>query len=275
MKKILVPTDFSSCAADALSVAVQIASRSGGELYILHLDTAPDLTVHAGRMLSAVADRGPERQVRAELFRMADEVEHQGLTVHTILVEDTSGQGIIDYLLPYGIELIVMGSHGHKGLRDRLLGSMARKVVRESPVPVLVIHGIPEQGIRLRDFMFASTFRKDQSAAIRSVAGLVALFGGTLHVVYINLYLHLIREEVARETVAALMVSWPELRHTVTVSETNDETFGIRNFANLCHADMIAVSMEHQTLPGRILNPAVAERLIKQETRPLLILPPS
>ena len=273
MKKILVPTDFSACADDALTVAVQVALRAGAELYILHMDTAPDVTVHAGRLDAAMFDKEQARNNRAELFRMADEVEHQGITVHTILVEDTSGQHISEYILPYGIDLIVMGSHGHKSILERILGSTGRKLVRESPVPLLVIHGIPESGIRLRDFLFASTFRHDQSNAIRMVASLVTLFGGTLHVVYINLYSHLIREEIAKETVESLLVSWPDLPHTVTVSATNDETWGIRKFANLCHADVIAVSMDHQTLPGRILNPSAAERLIRQESRPLLILP--
>lgn len=273
MKKILVPTDFSPCAGHALSVAVQVAAKAGAELYLLHMETVPDLTVHAGRLVAAVGDQENMRQSRAELFKLADEVEHQGIKVHTVLVEDETGEKITDYILPYGIDLVVMGTHGRKGFTERILGSMAKKVVRQSKVPVMLIHDLPPKGLQFHDILFASTFRRDQSAAVRAVVELVNLFGATLHVLYLNLYYHLIREESARETIEALLAPWPQLPRTVTVTETNDESWGIRKFSSLVHADMIAVSMDHQTLPGRLLNPAVAERLIDKETLPLLILP--
>ncbi|MFM7195403.1 MAG: universal stress protein [Bacteroidota bacterium] len=273
MKKILVPTDFSSCATDALAVAVQIALKTRAELFILHMETVPDLTVHAGAMVTAIGEQAPVRKSRSELFRIADEVEHQGLRVHTIFVEDVSGERITDYLLPYGIDLVVMGSHGHKPFTSRILGSMARRVVRSSKVPVLIIHELPPHGIMFHDLLFASTFRRDQSDAVRYMVDLSILFGATLHVLYLNLYFHLIREDAAKETMERLLSPWPELAHTISVTDTNDESWGIRKFANMIHADLIAVSLDHQTLAGRLFNPAAAERLIISETRPLLVIP--
>lgn len=273
MKKILIPTDFSPCATDALAVAVQIALKTRAELFILHMETVPDLTVHAGMLASAIGEQAPVRKSRSELFRIADETEHQGLRVHTIFVEDGAGERITDYLLPYGIDLVVMGSHGHRSFPERIMGSMARKVVRNSLIPVLIIHELPQQGIRFKDLLFASTFRRDRSDAIRYMVDLSILFGATLHVLYLNLYFHLIREDSAKETVERLLSPWPGLKRTITITDTNDESWGIRKFADMIHADLIGVSLDHQTLAGRLFNPAAAERLIISESLPLLVMP--
>lgn len=61
------------------------------------------------------------------------------------MVRDDPDDVILDYAQAHGADLIVMGSHGHTGLRHLLMGSVAEHVLRHAPCPVLVVHHLEEK----------------------------------------------------------------------------------------------------------------------------------
>jgi len=136
-ERILVPTDGSDEAQKATDYAVELASHF-------------DATVHALYAVEPVSTSLPsEAMRRADLHeeyvewgekitgQVADQAEAQGLKAVTAVVDGNPHEAISEYAVDNDIDLIVMGTAGRAGLRERLLGSVTEKVIRISDVPVL------------------------------------------------------------------------------------------------------------------------------------------
>jgi len=145
-QRILVPTDFSSSANGALSLAVRLARRIGAELHVLHVRVlleAPYLASEQQRQIEKLLASCDER-AHAQLHRDGDE-DTQKTSVLTHVVRGVSApEAIVETCSELGCSLIVMGTHGRRGLKHLLLGSVAEAVVRTSSVAVLTVHPRPQ-----------------------------------------------------------------------------------------------------------------------------------
>ena len=130
MKRILVPTDFSQHAEDALKVAAQIAKKDNSEIIILHMLELPH------QMNDAIL--GGKSIPETMLFmkkanEMLDEIASRsyldGIPVTEIAKIDRPIHGISQVSKDYEIDLIVMGSHGSSGIQELLIGYKKEKVV--------------------------------------------------------------------------------------------------------------------------------------------------
>ena len=271
MKRILIPTDYSASAFEALAFAERLALQMQGEIFLMHLHDSVDLTVHAAGVV-ATADLNLRAQNRSELFRLADELEHQGLRVHSIFVEDRGEQKIEDYLLPYNIDLIVMGSRGLTGLPS-VIGSTTRSVIRHAHLPVIIFSEESDASVPVKKILFASTFRKDERASIFITNELALLLNAELHITFLNHPGHLIEEKAARALVAEAAVGIPLEKWLLHVVNTNHDQLGIEQVANEVGANMIAVSEKQNSFLSRITGMGLTESLISSQNRPVLSLP--
>lgn len=269
MKKILVPTDYSDCANDAIEVAKVISARSGAELFMLHLEEVMPEAV----LSHTIIEEYPHRVGQAHyiLQQLVDSVVKEGLMAKAVFVPHEGNEDILDYIKPYGIDFMIMGSHGAKGIREFIIGSKTQKVIRKSPVPVLVIKR-PDKNFNPSNILFASTFREDMSKPLKEVAEFARLWNADLNLVFINLMHHLIEENEAKDIMASQMESIPDIKYTLNITETNDEVWGIRQFAKLVNADVIAVVYDANTGFNRLFKSAVAEKLINHEEIPILVM---
>jgi nucleotide-binding universal stress UspA family protein len=271
MKKILVPTDFSACAQYAGRVAIAIAKKSGAELFFLHLEeTVPEVA----HMLSAHAPsiESQEGHARHQLLETVSQAEKEGVTAHGIFISNDKVEEIQDYIKPYNIDFLVMGSHGAKGIREAVIGSKTQNVIRQATVPALVIK--QEQSFNPQRIVFASTFREDVTVALKEVAAFCAIWQAELHLVFVNLFYHLIEEEEAKYIMNEQMSHLPGVAYTTSITETNDEEWGITQFSKTIGADVIAVMLERPKGLSRLFNSSVAERLINHESSPVLVINP-
>ena len=138
LRKVLVPTDFSESSEKAVNYAAELASKFGSELHVLHaFDTTPILYGEGGGMPNNTA-----AEVAAAASRMIENIEVK--CTSPIEVKRTVREGhdfveIIRFAKENEIDLIVMGTHGRGAVAHLLLGSVAEKVVRKAPCPVLVV----------------------------------------------------------------------------------------------------------------------------------------
>jgi nucleotide-binding universal stress UspA family protein len=136
-EQILVPTDGSDAAGHAVRRAVDLASRYDARIHALYVkDTSAFASLEgAGEsMLDAMTAEG-EAAIEAVERVAAD----AGLATATAVVEGTPHRAIVDYVAANDIDLVVMGTHGRRGLDRYLVGSVTERVVRSSPVPVLTV----------------------------------------------------------------------------------------------------------------------------------------
>lgn len=123
LARILFPTDFSEAAGQRFRHALALAERQGATLHVLH-----------------VVDRAAaEREGEEEMERFVDGYDADVLLDQAVVAAEAPGPAIRDYAATHGIDLIVMGRHGQRGLRRLFLGSVAEEVIREAPCPVLTV----------------------------------------------------------------------------------------------------------------------------------------
>ncbi len=134
-KKVLVPWDFSAACVEALEAALTMVMKPG------------DVTVlHAVEPLGAIATMGEQRNREAKdalaetLAKVRSSVDATGHNEVTAAVRyGAAYEAIAEYVNEHGFELIVMPSRRRKGLKRLLLGSVSEQVVRNVPVPVLLL----------------------------------------------------------------------------------------------------------------------------------------
>lgn len=140
--EILVPTDGSPAAAAAIDHAVTIARRFDARIHALYVvDATAYSTLEAG---SSVVVEALESEGEGAVTTVAEGAEASGVPVTKRIVSGTAYRSILDYADEEGIDLIVMGTHGRRGLDRYLLGSVTERIVRSADQPVLTVR-LPEE----------------------------------------------------------------------------------------------------------------------------------
>jgi nucleotide-binding universal stress UspA family protein len=138
-RTILHPTDFSAPSAKAFQVAVDLARAYAARLLVLHVaETLGPDNVTFGEAVSQPQPAGYRIRLLEELSRVAPP-EDAGVPVEHLLAEGDPATEIERVAQERQCDLIVMGTHGRKGLRRLLMGSIAEQVVRYATCPVLTI----------------------------------------------------------------------------------------------------------------------------------------
>jgi nucleotide-binding universal stress UspA family protein len=142
IRTVLVPTDFSSGAEEAASLALRLLARQDQDarLVLVHAYHLPIEYTAYGPIPTSVnflSDVGADAQER--LDRLAGELARQGLTVDTAAREGYAPDVIVEEARTRDADLIAMGTHGRTGLAHLLLGSTAQRVVQHAPCPVMTV----------------------------------------------------------------------------------------------------------------------------------------
>jgi len=136
--KILFPTDFSESAENASRYALSLAKKYGSKVYVIHVIEPFTYTTEFGLDFSAQL-KEMEASARRLLDDIAASIKKTNLDVESALITGEPFVEIIKYARKEQVDLIVMATHGRSGIEHMLMGSVAEKVVRKSPCPVLTI----------------------------------------------------------------------------------------------------------------------------------------
>jgi universal stress protein A len=139
-KTILVATDFSEHADQALQYAADLAMTMDATIHIVHAIGIPPMGIpEMGIAYSSVMMETTTKHAQAALDARAERY-HDRVSLAPVRLEVGDAREVIDSVAEQiGADLIVMGTHGRRGLRRVLLGSVAEAVVRSAPCPVLTI----------------------------------------------------------------------------------------------------------------------------------------
>jgi nucleotide-binding universal stress UspA family protein len=155
LKKVLVPVDFSDTSDIALRYGKALAGAFGSSLHVIHVVQEPyaqpwAVEAYGFSMASLQEDWIKEANAKLEGVLTSDDRRSLKATAITILGHPVSE--ILRFATDERIELIVMGTHGRGPLGHMVMGSVAERVVRHAPCPVLTVHDaerefvIPEKG---------------------------------------------------------------------------------------------------------------------------------
>lgn len=190
LQNIIFPTDFSPCAEGAFPYAVALAERTGATVHVLHVvvrqaydadNPLAYLPLESDLEEGSSEEAGRRRQAQTQ--RLAT-----GVSVTATEVEDSSAAAaILEFALQRDADLIVMGTHGRRGMSRFLLGSVAERIVRLSDSPVLTVAGdadpvrMPHVGRLLVPVDFSPRSRQ----AVREAALLAETFGAELELLHV------------------------------------------------------------------------------------------
>ena len=154
IRNILVPTDFSGTSRAALKYAADLARRFDSRVHLLHV--APDASQLPWAVGPGLAEYVEGLEARREktivaLRALATDERMDPLRTTTRIVEGVAHHEILEYVRRQGIDLIVMGTHGHGAFAHLLLGSVAERVVRHAVCPVLVVPGVGRVGVPIQE----------------------------------------------------------------------------------------------------------------------------
>ena len=158
LKKILVATDFSEPSDAALAYGRELARTFGASLTVLHIVDniltrayGAEGVVLADPELQREIETSAQRQVDASLF---DEDRQALGAVGLVITSNSPSAAIVTYARDASVDLIVMGTHGRGAIAQLLMGSVAERVVRIAPCPVLTVRH-PEHEFVLPDALVA------------------------------------------------------------------------------------------------------------------------
>jgi nucleotide-binding universal stress UspA family protein len=295
VNRMLFPTDFSPTSDAALVPACNWARRLGAEIHLLHVieSLRPDLYA-ASLVMSdpSLVDRTLAAKARQELDTRRRLARDRGATVTCESVEGLSAApAILDYAESHDVDLVAMSTHGRRGLRRFLLGSVTEEVVQRSSAPVLTLRGentvfdaVPHR------ILAAVDLSEHSAAAIVHAKELAALFHAELQLFHV-----LVRPPlpVYYDGLAApnLLPDLPLLtKEAESALEELYETSGgpagpvsvhvapglaveeILRFARVNSSDIIVVASHGLTGVSHLLLGSVAESVVRQSTCPVLTL---
>jgi nucleotide-binding universal stress UspA family protein len=138
-RRILVPTDFGEPSGQALQMAIEMVRSSGGELIVLHVCEIP--TYAYAEMSAAPIDLlTPYAELaQRKLDDLVASLRQQVPRVRSLLKLGVAWEQIVATVTEVSADLVIMGTHGRRGAAHAFLGSVAEKIIRMSPAPVLTV----------------------------------------------------------------------------------------------------------------------------------------
>ncbi|HZN93955.1 MAG TPA: universal stress protein [Myxococcales bacterium] len=145
IRKILVPVDFSEASRRALEQALQLGKVCGAQVDLLHVwepphYLTPDVMLSVPGWSAISLEEFSLREARKAVQLFLEQADHPNLAL-TTRIESGAPAAAILRIAREGYDLVVMATHGHSRLHQFFLGSVAHRVVTESPVPVLTVRG--------------------------------------------------------------------------------------------------------------------------------------
>ena len=189
IRKIVYATDFSPCSENAFPIAVRLAASHDAELHmvhaiVLHADDPHDPAHHF-----PAPDELYERMRSSAEARMATTAENGGMPDVKIVRAQVRGISpapvILEYAEEQGVDLIVMGTHGRRGLRHLLLGSVAEEVVRMADCPVLTVREDAESASAFRQILVPMDYSENSELALGYAKEIALSEGARLHLLHV------------------------------------------------------------------------------------------
>jgi len=291
LKRILLPTDFSAESAQAFPYAVWFARQFGASITLVYVvpTTLPAELSHIGIVLE---EKRLAKEAETTLAKVRDRELPVDVAVENIVLSGGPYYEICKTAGALGIDLIVMSTHGHTGLKHALLGSTTERVVRDAPCPVLTVREpfLPirfpdDTPCRFKRILVPTDFSEASADGIRHAAWFARLCHGgitLLHVVespnypawgYAHLSLRDQKlKKKAYKKLEALSGELPPDPAVVVAVKSGDAALEIIEAAKEEKADLIVIATHGHTGLKRMLLGSVTEKVVRLAICPVLVV---
>ncbi len=269
MKRILVPTDFSDQAENALKVAVHIAEKHNAEIYLLHSMELPSNLI-TGEENNAKPETVFFLKMAEKNFDALREKDFlKNVAIHQALGHGEIYDDIKEAAASKEVDLVVMGSHGASGFKEMFIGSNTEKVVRTSSIPVLVIKNNYDS-FNINNFVFASDFTESGRKAFDSAQKFAKVMDAKLHLLHVNTPSGFKTTPDAHKLMEHFVKGMGVENYTLNVYNDISVEKGILGFAKYTNADMIGMSTHGRKGIAHFFNGSISEDLVNHAQMPVI-----
>lgn len=273
MKTILVPTDFSENATNALFYAAALASLIKSRLVLVHA-IPMDVIELPGNPFDLKPDRRLESYYLEELEHLAGRVRIKNglhLEVETSCVHGNILDHLNKLVISREADLVVMGTKGANNLLRKLMGTNTTRYIKQAVCPVLAVP-ISAWYQGLKKIAYASDFENNDTNYLRQLFRFTASLEAEVCIFNIKSdeQLDLVADS---QVLRQIQKSFPDNRYSIAQMKEDDVVAGIQSFLQENQVNMLALPVHKQDLFERIFHTSVSETLAFQSTIPLLALP--
>lgn len=274
MKNLLVPTDFSACAADATEAALDLATYYGAKIHLFNCLDLPD-DWH---------EWSTEKQAEAEIHQrkiknvnlLFAEWEAKAKAKNISFSSSYAGGNLlknVEKLLEEGpFDGIVMGSHGASGKNEFFIGSNTQKVVRAVHCPIFIIKEKFDPA-QLKNVLYASDFNLNELPVFKRFLQLIHPFDPMIHLVQINISSWFSQPfALVKELLKDFAELCPPGKCKQYFYQDYSVDAGVRHFADELDADLIVISNYNRRPLKRMFQGSNVEALVNHSARPVLSL---
>lgn len=272
ISKILIPTDFSDVANNALNYAIKLATKTDAELHILYVKNIPIMDnsfpneVYQSYML----------EVEDFTKKNFNDLNEKVLKNANVKFETHTAFGFIndeiqEFIKKQKIDLVVLGTTGASGLQELLVGSNAASVAGEAEVPVLVI---PPTSVfeEIVHIVYATDYNEPEFPAVSRLAYFASLFDADVSVLHVKSdYDNLFDSEhnfFSRNKDAAEFTKWKIVK--LPPGESVIES--INTFIDQNHSNMIVMAKHNRNFFDKLFHRSLSKQMAYHTKIPLLVL---
>ncbi len=273
MKKILVATDFSHSASNAVNYAAHLAVQINASLVLFHSYAVPVIVAEAPVMMPSLED--VEKDCIKKLKHIEinlNETFNNALTIEHHCVCGFALEEINNYINHHHVDYIVAGMHGAGAISEKLIGSVTTSLMDEAKCPVICIHN-KNKFESYKKIVFACDLGDFKNIAVlETIKQFVILFHAKLLI--LNVFNKNHSEPTITEAVAGLRLDQvlADVNHQLCYTENNDVIEGINEFVKEHKADLVIMMPRHHSFINKLFNEPHTKKMAFHSSVPLMCI---
>ena len=276
IKRILVPVDFSPAAEKAFRYAMDIALKAKGTVILYHVYKPGATNFKDTVQKRKQPDTQTEINLVKRLQRLKKKVtgDKADVPVSTIAGQSPLIDTILGFAVDNRIDLVVMGTEGASGLKKRIIGSVAARIIEKTAIPVLLV---PKKfkWLEPKQFVFAANYLQTDRQALSFVLALARLYGAAVTVVHL---VDVFAKEEKEKTdfniyTSTLQKEFNEFNLEFKLMKTSSVTETMETLYKEISYDMLAMLRRKKTFMDRFIQKSFTKNMAYVTRHPLLVVP--
>ncbi len=277
LKRVLFATDFSLSSQIVLSHALAIARRYRSKIYVAHV-TPPELYKSVPHEILKEAVEKTRQHVQHEMSHLIRSGGLRQLRHRTLLEEGDISDVLLRLVREHAIDLLVVGTRGHRGVKRMLLGSVAEKVFRQAPCPVLIVPPAAREQVRVAHILYPTDFSQHSLQAAPYAISLAGHYRAKLILLHVveGVPIHSIadlnrRRRLVEKRLKKSVLGKAELEIKPELAvEFGEAAQRIRKVAAEWQAGLIVLAVRRARPTSAHLTAGTAYKLVRQAPCPVL-----
>lgn len=291
-KRILVPVDFSEGSVDAFNLAVYFTKERDSKIILTHIISEPQITdpVYSSEYFtpSIIADLKDELEEKIKSEYIGNRKNDIGIVIR----RGYPPSEIVSLINENDADLVIMGTHGRKGLTHMLLGSVTEKIIRVSKIPVITLklgHVASPESYRIKKILVPYDFSELSEKSFHLAGEIAPFYEAEIDLVYVNqpitYYPYYLSENYSEENVLERLDEEIKEKLDALAGKVENKNIKINTFirrgdpyekiielADESSANLIVMGTHGRSGLAHVVIGSVAERVIRASNIPVMTI---